>query len=674
MARKKNNKLQEQEELSYLTPPEYKNSAYASISLPSSSSEDFGTALASCGGGGSPAMGTRQNVATSIPPIAQFSNIWEGGVNVYPYGNAGSFGGNGAGGGVYGLGPQIYIGYAIQLLQSAYTFIPKLTQTINLGVELCVGNILLKGGTAQSRKFYETWLEKIGIDNVQNQYYLEDDRSGNVFYYRINATVDKATVKQFNEAFGAAGDSSSAKSLPIRYLLMNPAWVGVMATTNFLNPVYYKTLTPFELGALIGNPSEADLNLIAKSPELKKFVDAYKGTKKNISTATPVYLPLDGNNLIAIFRHKQDYEAMSAPPFFGLMALFNQKIEYMKIDMAINRQILQATLLITMGDEKLGAPSPKQIQTMTNLFNNNSISKVLIGDYTIEGKWLVPNTAELFDPKKYQEIDKDIEEGLGNVLYGDSKYSGASVKADIFVERLNYRRNRFITKFLIPEMKKIAETFGFKDIPMPIYQPISIKEQATRERVFAQMAQLGLLTPDELNTALETNILPTDYESILNQEKYKAQRDRGLYAPLLGKPEDDGGDGGRPAGSSSPQTSKKIKKVGNVGASTKYTVAALKDTLLKATQLEKEAEKLAKNKFNVKSLNKQQKELIGSLVEDVIKNEAKDTWTDKLNDYIEFKEAEKSEISYDILATAINFEVDHYEGAILYHSQEEIKE
>lgn len=667
MPRKKVNKTNNQQ----LPEPEKELSPYGkNFNFAVASYDDTATLnqlKASCGVN-TPNSSMRGNVATSIPPVAQFTNIWENSVAPYPYGSAGSY--NGGYGNYWGNANGVWINAAIQLVQAAYTHIPKITSTINLLTELCVGEIVLKGGSAQSQSFFKNWLNKIDIFTLQDQYYLEDWRSGNMFYYKLQTTLNSNTVKDFNEAFG--GLAKTGKKLPIKYLILNPGYIGVTGTTTFLNPTYYKILNSFEVAALFNNPSESNKELIESVPELKKAAKEYKN-KQNTPGLLVVNLPLTAENLVTVFSHKQDYEALSVPTFYGLMPLLNQQLELIKLDQQINRQVLRATLLITMGDKELGAPSPKQIHNMQSLFNSDSIAQVIVGDYTIKGQWLVPNIGELFDPKKYEQLNLMIDEGLGNILLGDGKYSSASAKLDIFVHKINFHRKVFLDRFLIPQMENIASEFGFKDIPIPEYAPLILKENATRERILTQMGQLGLLTDSELITALETGVLPDQVESIKNQEKYKTLRDKGLYAPLLGKPEEN--NGGRPGGSSAKQTTKKPSTPGSVGASRKSSPQSLKEVMLLATQLEKRVEARIKKQYNVKKFTKEQLELVGSIVEQVVINEPKDNWEKNLDVYLDLdKQIENTKISNEVNEIASNFGLNPYAAALFYHSLFEVEE
>lgn len=669
MARRKNNSINDNME-GVLEPAKELSKYGKEFNVAVASYDDSSTinqVKASCAAPG-PSTSMRGNVATTINPVAQFTNIWNLSVAPYAYGSAATY--SGGYGWNWGNGGGIMINTAIQLVQAAYTHIPKIRTTLDLLTELCVGDIILKGGTSQSRTFFENWFNKINLFDLQSQYYLEDWRSGNMFFYKLQTTLTKNTVKDFNQAF--AGRVMPGQKLTIKYLLLNPAYVGISGLTTWVTPTYYVILNSFTLNAIFSDPSEANQKLIQNVPELR---EAYKQYKKpnSIPGNMVINLPLNAENVITCFTHRQGYENLVVPPFYGLMNIINNIIELEKLDLQINRQVLRATLLITMGNDELGSPSRTQIQNMQSLFQSESIAQVIVGDYTIKGEWLVPNIGELFDPKKYEHLERALDEGLNNILLGDGKYSSMSSKLDIFIKKLEYHRNAFLNYFLIPEMQNIAGEFGFKDIPVPEYAPLSLKEEATKMRIIAQMAQLGLLTADETMTALESGVLPDRSESIKNQKEYKKDRDEGLFAPMLGKPQEN--QGGRPGGSSAKQTTQKISPAGTVGASKKASPESLRHTMLAATNLEKKVESWAKKQYNIKKLTKEQNELVGSLVEQIIVNEPKTEWENKLNDYLDFsKKIDNTEIFGEINKLAVNIGQEPYAAALLYHSLFEIEE
>ena len=100
--------------------------------------------------------------------------------------------------------------------------------------------------------------------------------------------------------------------------------------------------------------------------------------------------------MTAVFYKKQDYEPFAVPMGYPVLEDINWKQEMKKMDMAITRTTNQAILLITMGSEmKDGSLNVNQrsIETMQKLFENQSVGKVLVSDYTTQAKFVIPDIA-----------------------------------------------------------------------------------------------------------------------------------------------------------------------------------------------------------------------------------------------------------------------------------------
>ena len=77
-----------------------------------------------------------------------------------------------------------------------------------------------------------------------------------------------------------------------------------------------------------------------------------------------------------------------------------------KMDMAISRTTHQAILLVTMGAEpEKGGVNQKNLEAMQKLFENESVGRVLISDYTTDAKFVIPTLVKSkFDNFNNREI------------------------------------------------------------------------------------------------------------------------------------------------------------------------------------------------------------------------------------------------------------------------------
>jgi len=233
---------------------------------------------------------------------------------------------------------------------------------------------------------------------------------------------------------------------------------------------------------------------------------------------------------------------------------------------------------------------------------------------------------------------------------------------------LKHARETFMHDFLVPEMKKIAKNLGFKNLPVARFKDADFKSDMNLTRIYSRLIELGVLTPEEGVTAIETGRLPLPDESIESQKDFKKLQEEGLYQPLLNKGQQQTG---RPAGTGTPQTTKAPRTTPTVqAAETKPKINAdlIAKNLVKFDNLVSAVETTLKEKYNRKRLTKEQKEIIQTIAETIATNESPNDWNSKINNYI--NEPVKLNINMEeINEIASEYGLDYKTAILLYHSK-----
>jgi hypothetical protein len=577
---------------------------------------------------------------------------------------------------------------AVMLCQKAYYNFAIFRNTIDLMTEFSISSIYYRGGSKKSRDFFESYFKKINIWALQDQFFREYYRSGNVFLYRLDANLRKKDVNKITKTFG--GTSSARVLLPSRYIVLNPADIQIAGSASFATGNYYKVLSDYELERLRSPRTEEDEQILQNlDPEIREKIQ----TKGN----SLVLLPLGTDKITAVFYKKQDYEPFAIPMGYPVLADINWKEEMKKMDMAITRTTQQAILLVTMGAEPdKGGVNQKNLQAMQNLFQNESVGRVLIADYTTKAEFVIPDIASILDPKKYEVVNSDIQIGLNNIFVGTGeRFANQNIKVEIFIGRLRQARQAFINDFLLPEIKRIAKQLGFKNFPRPEFERISLKDDTNISRIYNRLIEIGVLTPEEGVTAIETGKLPDADDSVTNQTAYKKMRDKGLYEPVTGgpytqiklgkmsavaketnfQPGQTSKDSGRPSGTKSPQTTKKVSPVGQGQKGTPaksvaaFSLSKVTDNLILASSLNKLVEAELRKKNKIKRLNKNQKEVAEGIASVIVANEDPKNWKKKVSAYVAKPVDTNPDRIDEIQGIALEHQVDQYLASILYVSK-----
>lgn len=566
---------------------------------------------------------------------------------------------------------------AIELCQRAYFNVAIFRNAIDIMAEFANSPIHLKGGTKPARDFIQKWFQKIKIWSVKDQYFREYYRSGNVFFYRLDGKLRLDDFKKLSTAYARRKETLRLGEIPIKYVLLNPYDIVSTRSTHFEGNVYRKVLSQYELEKLKNPTCDEDRELFASLP--KKTRDEIK---QGLFTGSGIYMPLDPSRLSYSFYKKQDYEPFAVPFGFSILEDINRKIELKKIDQALCRSVENVILLITMGaKEEDGGIDHTAIEAMQSLFSSESAGRVLVADYTTEGKFLVPEIDKILDADKYKVLNEDIRDALQNVIVGQEKYANTQVKAKIFLERLKEARNTFLNDFLQPQIKMICKAMGFRKYPIARFQDIDIKDEVQLQRVATRLVELGVLTPDQGIKVIQTGVYPESNEMLPAQKSFRDQRAENLYIPLVGgtmekeeevdsegksksknakkvaaKPE-----GGRPAGST---------KTKSAIASELYSRKEIAKVVQKMGRLKSSLVKKFKERTHASELSEIQEGMVEKLTNSIVLSREHNEWESTAKACLkDLEKIDELKIKDEILDLSIKHTLPELPAAFMYHSK-----
>ena len=616
--------------------------------------------------GGGESTSLRRNLAYVGPKIYKYGNIREG---MLPFETS-----------INGYN----IRDAIELCQKAYANIAIFRNAVDIMSEFANAEIYLEGGSQKSKDFFSKWMKYTRMWNVKDQYFREYYRSGNVFFYKINAKFDIDDFQKILETYASYDGASyntdiklynyptpyDVKNLiPVQYTLLNPYYLTTNHTSSWHQIVYQKILSEYELERLRSPKNDHDKVV---------FDSLDNDTKEKIRLGQwardGLKIQLNPTDIIYSFYKKQDYEPFAIPFGFAVLDDINFKMEMKKIDQAICRTIENVILLITMGSEPAkGGINHKNIKAMQNLLSNQSVGRVLVADYTTKAEFIIPDMNKVLGYEKYKVVNEDIKEGLQNILIGSEKFANTTVKAQVFFERLKEARKAFLNDFLQPEMELIFRNLGFKGkCPIAKFEEVSIKDETQFNRVVTRMMELGILPPEEGLRVIETGIYPTKEELGTAQAKFVEERKKGYYNPIVGgvpviAPPAPEVSGVKPPIKKTTTPTEKGRPVGsNASVYAKDAIAKVMD---KTKDLYSIVEIGLKKKYSKKSLNAEQNKLAQGISEAIILGSQCESWTSLATEVLnDPNKLDKLNILSEIQTTAGEHDLDTYAAALLYHS------
>jgi hypothetical protein len=589
---------------------------------------------------------TRINRSSVTAPINKFSQIRAG---MLPYEMA-SDGAN--------------VRDAIELCQKAYANVPIFRNTIDMMSEFANAELYLEGGNSTSRKFFEKLLDRIKIWDLKDQYFREYYRSGNIFLYRVDGKFSIEDYKKFSQT---VSDGPSLNKFPLKYVVLNPFEIVAKRSTvfNTKDGGYAKILSEFDIERLASPKNDYDKAVFdALDPEVKKQI------KDGAYFKDGLQINLKSEKMSYSFYKKQDYEPFAIPFGYPVLEDINAKMEMKKMDQAIMRTVENVILMITMGAEPdKGGINPNNVKAMQTLFQNESVGRVLVSDYTTKADFVIPDINKVVGPGKYEVINQDIKDGLQNIALNDDKYNGAEMKTRVFLDRLKEAREAFIQDFLQPEIRRIALDLGFRSYPTVKFKDIDLRDETQLMRVATRLMELGLITAEQGMELFQTGKFPLAENLETAQEKFVEQREKGYFNPIVGgvpmiDPE---------TGEEEPEkTSKPTKGMSGrpEGSKDQFSRENIQGTIYEIEALNSIAKEKMLEKLNSESLDENQEKMISQLCESVICASAKENWTETMLSCVnDFTEIEKLGTMENILDISEAHRLEIYPSAILYHSK-----
>jgi hypothetical protein len=564
----------------------------------------------------------------------------------------------------------------IKLCQIAYDKIPVFRTSVDILADLCNTDIHLKGGNSQSNKFFGAWLNKIGQFKLKDQFFREAFRSSNIFFQRIDARLEKSDILAISQNY--AESQAKTINIPSRYILLNPADICVNSIA-YDQPCYYRIISKLELEHMKNTGDEGDRETYQSIKQaIEKYVSA---------GPTEPLVQLDPKKLHICFYQKQDYDPFAVPMGYCVLDEINLKLEFKKGDAILARSIEYAMLLVTNGaEEEKGGINPIAINAIKSSFQNQKIGRVLVSDYTTEAKFVIPEIGTLIGPEKYVEINESIANGMMNIFFGQQKYADSVNKLRALGKKITNAQQFFLTEFLNPEIRRISKLLNFKSYPVATMEAPQLEDQANSQRVWAQLIQMGILSPKEAIELFDTGIFPSYDDVLTNQEEFRTNKDKGYFQPIQGGPFEQeklaevaqetalkkkamSKPAGRPGGTRSPQTTKKVSQVG--ASFEGFSAQKLAKNTLKFYALKDSYTESYKEHYGLKRLTKFHKEAIDTSISILTKSEKPEKWLESVASYLTITpdKITLGEADSEIAGITVDYDVDFETATILYHSK-----
>jgi hypothetical protein len=336
---------------------------------------------------------------------------------------------------------------------------------------------------------------------------------------------------------------------------------------------------------------------------------------------------------------KTDYEDWATPQIYPACKEVAFKRMLRNGEISAMESLKHSITLIKLGKVEEGfIPTEEQLERVAAALAGGSQTHHLVWDDLIEGQVLQPNIGNIFDPKKYVQIDKDIYSALGvseSVMTGNGSFANSFMSIKLLLEKLETIRCK-LQDWLRVEIKSVADAMNFRRLPIIKWGLMNLRDENTERKLWIELYDRGIVSDESM---LER--FGTDFDIETERQKYEKKvketlnkgvkkDDDTFRSPVMvsqgpfkrsvlepPKPKPTGGTGGRPVKTGTPQTKKRNTKPKGMSAVIKFqeyrefAAGAIRTIGEVATQLATEAQGVRDSR----SLTKAQKTDLESVIQ-----------------------------------------------------------
>ncbi len=406
-------------------------------------------------------------------------------------------------------------------------------------------------------------------------------------------TVDAGTRNDPTDSRDDDRKDKKSVLIPWDYISLNPLQMEPRGS-RFANEHYWVMLL-----------SKRDMAPLSKFMSYRHYTDIsttkvnlpeiFKGklTPAKTGSSYAAELRLDERRLSVIQDvTKADYEDWATPQIYPAHKEITFKRMMRQGEISAMESLKHAITLIKLGNVKEGfIPTEEQIERVAAALAGGSQAHHLVWDDLIEGQILQPNVGNIFDPKKYQQVDKDIYAALGvseSVMTGNGSFANSFMSIKLLLEKLETIRCK-LEDWLRVEIKKIADAMKFRRLPIIEWGLMNLRDENAERKLWLDLYDRGIVSDESILTRFGTDFdiekARQEIEAKFKEDKNKdiKNEDSKCRAPvmlsrgpfnrdLMNKPASagQGGKGGRPVKTGTPQQTKRNTKPQGLGVIHKF--------------------------------------------------------------------------------------------------------
>ena len=494
--------------------------------------------------------------------------------------------------------------YKMKIVQEVYENDGQVASIIDLMADFATEGLQFIHGQDSVQKFYEAWSQKVKIKSAFRQAIIELLNAGNVFLYKVFARLDakeERAMKTFTVG-QRIGDKFLVTDENGEQTLVNPkieydsgmrcifeAVKGERLSDKELKkeiqqfvvsrleskaakiidkdikpgakkvvPWKYVSLNPCQI---LPDDEDGGWVYLLTKDEVKNLLRQanvqFNETNKSIRVSMPngpsgsikesrhpgfwAEMKLLPERLVTLQYNKKDWKKWATGLTWKAMPTITFKNTLRQMENKTARAGINTVILWKIGDHKEGLiPEMEDYERLADMIKAPASTMNVIWNSAITAEVIQPKIKDIFDPKRWEELRKEVTGQFGitqSVVTGEGgNFSSSFISVQGLLEKLETVRDILMEEWLMEEIFTIQKAMGFRKLPGVKFGQMSLRDQNAENTFLLNLYDRGLISDTSLYEVLKRQ---TDIERdrLMNEYEWEDENNFDRRGPFIKDPQ-----------------------------------------------------------------------------------------------------------------------------------------
>ena len=488
----------------------------------------------------------------------------------------------------------------MKIVNGVYENDGQVASIIDLMADFATEGITFIHGQDSVQKFYESWALKVKLKRVFRQAIIELLNAGNHFMYRIFAKLDASeeramktfTVGQrigdkflitdgdgeqhvidpkieydsslrfiFEAAKGDALTDDELKkevhAFVVERLQSNAAKIidkDIRPGAKKIVPWKYISMNPCQI---IPDEEEGGWIYLLTKEEVRKLLKranvSFNETKQSLRVTMPsgvsgrigksrhsgffAEMKLQDERLVVLQYNKKDWKKWGTGLTWKAMPTITFKNTLRQMENKTAKAGINTVILWKIGDHKEGLmPGMEDYERLADMLKAPASTLNVIWNSAIEADVIQPKIKEIFDPKRWEELRKEVTSQFGitqSVVTGEGgNFSSSFISVQGLLEKLQTIRELLMEEWLMEEVLLIHKAMGFRKLPKVKFGEMSLRDKDAENQFMLGLYDRGLVSDTSLYERVKHD-KEIERERLIEENKWETDNDFPRRGPFI---------------------------------------------------------------------------------------------------------------------------------------------